>query len=335
MPQKTQPAALPDGIEIFRAGKRTADSGEVYEITRADLAATVATYDPSVHEASLCVGHPASDLPAYGWVKSLATDSTGALTSSHKQVEPQFAEMVAAGRFKKRSASFYHPTDPSNPKPGVWYLRHVAFLGAQPPAVKGLKDIAFNEGDEARAINFSEPITPPTRPTKEKTMEPTQAELDAANELARKEKDARELAEKEAKGFKDQLAQFNETARVERHAAHVSFAEAQLKVGRILPQQKGALIATLDVLADVKAVEFSEGDAKHTVTPIQFLKDLITNAKPLVQFGEFQPGRTAVVAAKGSAEGLTDAEVDAAAQTYARDHKVSYAEAVKAVSFTS
>ena len=55
--------------------------------------------------------------------------------------------MVAAGRFKKRSASFYTPDSPNNPKPGVYYLRHVGFLGAQPPAVKGLKEVAFAEDD--------------------------------------------------------------------------------------------------------------------------------------------------------------------------------------------
>ncbi len=51
--------------------------------------------------------------------------------------------MVKAGRFKSRSASFYHPDNPNNPKPGVYYLRHVGFLGAQPPAVKGLKAVEF------------------------------------------------------------------------------------------------------------------------------------------------------------------------------------------------
>ncbi|MDU4994931.1 MAG: hypothetical protein E6263_24870, partial [Klebsiella quasipneumoniae] len=28
---------------------------------------------------------------------------------------------------------------------GAWYLRHIGFLGAQPPAVKGLEQVAFME----------------------------------------------------------------------------------------------------------------------------------------------------------------------------------------------
>ncbi len=62
---------------------------------------------------------------------------------------------MEAGRYKKVSASFYQPDSPNNPVPtGVFYLRHVGFLGAQPPAIKGLKDIAFNENEEG-VIEFS------------------------------------------------------------------------------------------------------------------------------------------------------------------------------------
>ncbi|WP_275100142.1 peptidase [Sedimenticola hydrogenitrophicus] len=65
--------------------------------------------------------------------------------------------MVDKGRFKKVSASFYPPTHPANPVPGVYYLRHVGFLGAQPPAVKGLKAVEFaDEADGIVTIEFGE-----------------------------------------------------------------------------------------------------------------------------------------------------------------------------------
>ena len=47
------------------------------------------------------------------------------------------------------------PNSTNNPVPGVYYLRHVGFLGAQPPAVKGLKDVAFAEEDDI--VEFSAP----------------------------------------------------------------------------------------------------------------------------------------------------------------------------------
>lgn len=132
--------------EIFRAGTRTDANGNTVTITEADLAAAAQAYDPQVHEAPIVVGHPKADAPAYGWVKSLGVQN-GVLTADFAQVDEGFADLVKAGRYKKVSASFYPPTSPNNPKPGVWTLRHVGFLGAQPPAVKGLSAISFAEGE--------------------------------------------------------------------------------------------------------------------------------------------------------------------------------------------
>ena len=141
-------------LNIFRAGTHTANSGQSIAFSGADLEATVKAYDPARHEAPLVVGHPRADAPAYGWVKSLAF-SGGEVSAEPHQVDAAFQEMVNTGRFKKISASFYLPDAPNNPVPGVYYLRHVGFLGAQPPAVKGLKDARFADG-EAGVIEFNE-----------------------------------------------------------------------------------------------------------------------------------------------------------------------------------
>ncbi|MEI9885919.1 MAG: hypothetical protein WDN08_05345 [Rhizomicrobium sp.] len=81
------------------------------------------------------VGHPSSDAPAYGWAAGLKMDGDR-LVADVDQLDPGFAEIVKAGRFKKISPSFYEPDGKGNPKPGAYYLRHIGFLGAQPPAVK-------------------------------------------------------------------------------------------------------------------------------------------------------------------------------------------------------
>lgn len=109
-----------------------------------DIISSVKVYDPKIHEAPLVIGHPKHNAPAYGWVQSL-TVQDGIMKAIPQQVDPEFAEMVEKGRFKKISASFYEPNSPTNPVPGVYYLRHVGFLGAQPPAVKGLKSASFAE----------------------------------------------------------------------------------------------------------------------------------------------------------------------------------------------
>lgn len=134
-------------IEIFRTGRHTAMGGQTLAFTEADLAATVAAYDPAVHEAPIVVGHPATDAPAYGWIGGLQLDGDR-LQARARQVDADFAEVVKAGRFKRVSASFYTPGSPNNPKPGVFYLRHVGFLGAQPPAVKGLQPVSFAAAEQ-------------------------------------------------------------------------------------------------------------------------------------------------------------------------------------------
>jgi hypothetical protein len=63
--------------------------------------------------------------------------------------------MHSTGRFKKISSSFYGPASPNNPVPGVYYLRHIGFLGAQPPAVKGLRASEFAEKEEG-VIEFAD-----------------------------------------------------------------------------------------------------------------------------------------------------------------------------------
>lgn len=140
------------GIHIFKPGKHTSSQGQKLEFSEDLLKASVDAYDTSIHEAPIVVGHPKDNAPAWGWVSSMDYSDQG-LTANPDQVDPDFEEMVQAGRFKKVSASFYAPDSANNPVPGVYYLRHVGFLGAQPPAVKGLRGVDFAE--EEGIVEFS------------------------------------------------------------------------------------------------------------------------------------------------------------------------------------
>lgn len=141
-------------IEIFRAGTHVDSAGNTRTFTPQDLQAMAATYNPMLHEAPLTLGHPDADRPAYGWVKSLTATNDGRLLMQADRVDPAFAAGVKASRYKKRSASFYPPHAPNNPKPGQWYLRHVGWLGAQPPAVQGLADVNFGTATDDGAVCF-------------------------------------------------------------------------------------------------------------------------------------------------------------------------------------
>lgn len=134
-------------IEIFRAGRHVDMHGRAFDLSRADLADIAGRYDPAKHEAPLVIGHPQTNAPAYGWVRGLRVVGDTLVADTH-QVDAAFAEVVNAGRWKKRSASFLLPTANDNPSPGQYYLNHVGFLGAQPPAVKGLRDAQFAAPDQ-------------------------------------------------------------------------------------------------------------------------------------------------------------------------------------------
>ena len=141
-------------IEIFKAGKRPDANGVEVEITTEDLQQAVNAYNVNFHESPAVIGHPKHNAPAYGWVKRLELDGD-VLKAEFDQIDPEFAEMVEKGRFKKISASFYLANSPNNPCPGNLYLRHVGFLGAMPPAVKGLRNPEFADNEQG-VVDFSD-----------------------------------------------------------------------------------------------------------------------------------------------------------------------------------
>lgn len=134
-------------IHFFRPGRHTSNNGTELAFSAADLKAIADAYDPRTHEAPIVVGHPKTDAPAYGWVEKIIAKPDG-LYAVPRQVNPEFSDLVRQGSYKKVSGSFYTPEARNHPKPGTYYLRHLGFLGAQPPAVKGLRSIELSEDDE-------------------------------------------------------------------------------------------------------------------------------------------------------------------------------------------
>ena len=284
-------------FEIFRAGTHTDNNGRRITISADDLAATAAAYNTSAHEAPVVVGHPKTDAPAYGWVGSLKAEGNS-LLADFAQMDAAFAEQVRQGRYKKVSASFYQPDAPANPAPGKWSLRHVGFLGAHPPAIKGLKPIEFNEaeagvvefGERAepatllrrllaalgfQAADFAEDAPPPApQPDPESPPEPPQPkEPDMATEAQlAAEKAAREQAEQAAAAAQAELQKLKDAqAQSEREAAHqenTDFAEGLVKAGRLKPADKELVVQALDFAEYPQhtTADFGEGDGKKTLS---------------------------------------------------------------------
>lgn len=142
-------------IKIFKVGTHTSMQGVKKEYTRDMLADCVAAYNPQKHEAPLVIGHPKTEDPAMGWVDHLELSDDGYLLAYPKQIDPDFAENVNSGKHNKVSASFYLPDSTANPVPNTLYLRHIGFLGAEPPAVKGLGAVQFAENEDG-IVDFSD-----------------------------------------------------------------------------------------------------------------------------------------------------------------------------------
>lgn len=204
-----------DAIHIMKPGRHAPNEGSEVSFSDADFREIASVYDPAKHEAPLVVGHPKADAPAYGWVDRLEVRKEG-LFAVPKQVNTEFSELVRQGAFKKVSASFYRPENSSgNPAKGKWYLRHVGFLGAQPPAVKGLQAVNFEDGSDGFA-DFEEGLVD------------LREERIAARERALREKENADFVDRMVRkgvvpiGIKEEVAAFMETLSDD---AVISFSE--------------------------------------------------------------------------------------------------------------
>lgn len=293
-------------MQIFRAGTHTDSRGRTLTFSAADIKATAAAYAPDVHEAPLVVGHPAMDDPAYGWVESLAATGDGVLEARPTQVDPAFAEMVAEGRFKRVSASFYAPDAATNPAPGVWYLRHVGFLGAHPPAVKGLRPVQFSAGataDGLVTIEFSTPAEDAmtTTDTTDSASKALLAEI--ADGRARLDAE-REALRAERVGLDAERAAFAETvaaaAAQKRRETAESIVEACVAAGQIVPKGRQQLVEFMTWLDDAETVSFGE-DETDRKTPAAWFTNWLQSLPRTVRYGEVAGGAAAVAARAGVA----------------------------------
>ncbi|MBF0262463.1 MAG: peptidase [Magnetococcales bacterium] len=286
-------------IPVFKSGRHADMSGTTLVITDADLTRTVAAYDPERWKAPLVIGHPRHDAPAWGWVSALSLEN-GTLMATLIELDPTVIELVAQGRYRNVSVSFYTPNGPGNPAPGVYYPRHVGLLGAQPPAVKGLPQVAFHEDassapwavGEACAPTEAESIATPPQPTMESRMhdkidKEEQSLQEMRERLALQE---RELAAREAR-FAEQMDGIAQREEVLRQAEEerkqtraAEFVDALVADGRVLPRFRDGLVAFLVFLADAGMVEFAENQGRRA-----FLEGFLKELPRQVDYAEHTP----------------------------------------------
>ena len=355
--------AAPTRLHILKAGTFTDMHGQRVRFTPADLAALAAGYDPALQRAPLVVGHPQHNSPAWGWIKGLVAQGDD-LEAEVEQLDPAFVAAVRAGRYATRSASLYPPGHAGNPKPGAWYLRHLGFLGGQPPAVKGLRGADLADGDDpalclltlaaadpanpiadhpAAGVDPRDPdpvtasLTPPEdplmpdhAPAAPAAATPDPAALTAlSEELATK---AADLAAREASlAAREQAAATQ--AEALRRTELTAFCDELASQARLRPADVKPLVALLASLPADAALDFAApDDAATALPPAAFLRRFLGELPPLVALGEIATGERA----RPGPVPTSDASVARRAQAYkarqdAAGHPISFTEAVAAV----
>jgi len=134
---------LPE-IEVCAVGTWPGSGGKV-KVTDKILQELADSYDPKLHQAPAVLGHPKTDAPALGWFAGFKKVGDK-LIGVPRKLKDKLVKAIKAESYKYVSLSFYHPNTPGNPKPGSYYVKHVGWLGAMPPAVKGMKEYALAEG---------------------------------------------------------------------------------------------------------------------------------------------------------------------------------------------
>lgn len=309
-------------IKIFKVGNHTDMSGVTRNYSRDMLSECVATYSPEIHEAPFVLGHPKHDDPALGWADHLELDEDGILWAYPKKVDAEFAENVNAEKHNKVSSSFYLPDSPNNPTPGKLYLRHIGFLGAMPPAVKGLGSVHFAE-DEQGVVEFGDwgfelaaDLFRKWRDYLIDDLGQEKADLIAPNWMIESLREYSNASPKDIEAafsehyvpssstpsapeetktareieLEQQLAQVNASIaakeNAEKEAAFSEFAEGLVIAGKMPPKLKANAISLLKAagVQDQQVVNFAEGDVSFSEGIKSFLTQIFDSK--IINFGE-------------------------------------------------
>lgn len=273
-------------VAVFKSGKHTDSAGVVREWTDTDVKSIADKYDPVNHSAPIVIGHPKDNAPAYGWVEKLEY-SDGVLYADFKEVNDGFVDAVKSGAYKKRSISLYPDMT----------LRHVGFLGAMPPAVKGLADIAFSE-KEHTTIEFEEEANTNIFDFSE-VLALQEAKIKALHEEIRKKEDEQQ------------------------HIKIESFVDEQIAAGRLAPSQKELVVNIGLICKKVRNYDFSESEKAAG----EDFEKFISSIPVRVEFGEFASRKKA--AADADALDFSDRNtLHENVKKHAQEQKISYAEAL-------
>lgn len=241
-------------IEIFRTGKHTDSSGRSGEFPPERLDQIASAYNSRILEeptmlAPVVKGHPKDDAPAFGWVKRLARRGDR-LVAFVDDIAKDFAKEVRQGKFKRVSVALY---------PDLM-LKHIGFLGAAAPAVKGLTEASFTEEEGVVAYSFSDFYL---------------------------DEDDTHLLQEENEALKREIDVIRKEKRLREFREYANALIADENGAKILPSQAADLVDLLELAFRMdNNLEHSDTVGSKT-TAVEHVKNFVENLKPVFNVKEF------------------------------------------------
>ena len=314
-------------VEIFKAG----DYGDKGNWTTEKIDQMIANFNARdqkgnlLHTAPAVFGHPKHDDPAHGAVSALKREGE-VLLAQFAKTSDHLEKSVQDGRYPSRSAAFY--LDPQGKGP---MLRHVGFLGAMPPEVKGLAPVQFFDGGDHVTIEFKEDeVSKETNEETKRTIREAVKEFFAElfgkktepagasfTEAQLKERIAAAALKLET-AFQEKLDGLDK--KLKKRASTDDSEKAKFKVSAFIEKQrvahrwvpafdKAGLPAVLAHLAGSDAtVSFGEGEKKKEVKLYDAFTTFMESLPELIPSGELA-GQTAFAQATGQPINVQHTEV--------------------------
>ncbi|GEM_PF-625089 len=241
-------------IEIFRTGKHTDSSGRSGEFPPERLDRIASTYNSRILEeptmlAPVVKGHPKDDAPAFGWVKRLARRGDR-LVAFVDDIAKDFAKDVRQGKFKRVSVALY---------PDLM-LKHIGFLGAAAPAVRGLAEASFTEEEGIVAYSFADFYL---------------------------DEDDTHLLQEENKALKREIDVIRKEKRLREFREYANALIADENGAKILPSQAADLVDLLELAFRMDNNLEHSDTADSKTTAVEHVKNFVENLKPVFNVKEF------------------------------------------------
>ena len=272
-------------LQLARVGKFGQDGAE---ITKADLAEVVETFTP---KRPVTIGHDGAKTdtePKFGDVFTVALAKGGDELNGEVAFRPEVEGLYSDGYYDGWSVSI-----PRRASDGKRYLHHLAILGATPPKIPGLEelsavDINYGDGDVVANFQFSGKIPEEEEKVDPKEMQRKIDDLTAENAALKKTPagavavDPAATASSEPSkdaAFADQMKK----VQGELLDSRVNNFEGRLKgkiPAGILPKAR----ELAKHIGEADAFEFSDGDKKRSIRPIELLEEVLT-AWPTANLG--------------------------------------------------